>query len=142
MDEERKALYAELDGLTRRTLWFVEAGRCYCCGVPATDTAHLFSRRILGIRWETGPWGNVHLLCRECHDLDHKGLLVPSYKEVAEERFKKHDGRAWTMLMYRYRQNARMVNDDLRAMVKSRTRLLYKARQQAFRIAGSRSRKA
>jgi hypothetical protein len=73
MSTERKGLISTLDALTREILWVRERGRCYVCGMEANDTAHILTRNILSLRWDTHPEGNVHLLCRGCHSEDHAG---------------------------------------------------------------------
>ena len=61
-----------LDRLTTKILFVKERGRCWHCGVQATDTAHIFRRDFLTTRWETEADGNVHLLCRVCHLQAHQ----------------------------------------------------------------------
>ena len=84
---KRRDLIAELDRETRRLVFEREMGRCFVCGAQGHDPAHLFSRRNLATRWDRHEKGNVHVLCRTCHDLDHGGLLSPSYQEVFVSRF-------------------------------------------------------
>lgn len=49
------------------------------------DPAHIFGRRYLNTRWDTNEQGNVHLLCRECHELTHRHASM--YERWYEDRF-------------------------------------------------------
>lgn len=76
----------------RAILYVKQNGRCWICGNPAHDVAHLFTRARLRTRYDTRDDGNCHLLCRPCHLADHN--KVPScYHEEYKRRFGKsrHD---------------------------------------------------
>lgn len=84
--DTRAELMNAADSLVRELLFIREHGRCYCCGRPADDVAHLFGRRYLRLRWDYAGDGNCHLLCRTCHTEDHNATLDPSYMDTFIER--------------------------------------------------------
>jgi hypothetical protein len=78
----------KLHALAKKILVITESGRCYCCGGPASDLAHMRGTNHLPTSFDTEKDGNCHLLCRICHTEDHAGNLYPSY----EERFVDRNG--------------------------------------------------
>lgn len=76
---------ADLHRMVRKILWVKEGGRCVICGAPAIDAAHIFVRNRLNTAFDTQVDGNVHLLCRVCHNDDHRGNNV--YRRWYIERF-------------------------------------------------------
>lgn len=94
----RRELIAALDRAHGQALWLRERGRCFVCGLPGGDAAHLIGRRHLATRWDLHEAGNVHFLCRSCHAADHHGRLLPSYRESFIER---NNQEAYNHLMQR-----------------------------------------
>ena len=92
-----------LDKLCKQIVADMEDGRCYVCGREGTDLAHLFVRNKLATRWDVAEDGNCHILCRECHDKDHRGLEVYS-----EAYIRKNGLMAYNDL--RLRSNQMIVN--------------------------------
>lgn len=68
--------FGDLHRTVRNIMWIKEGGRCVICGAPAIDSAHMFVRNRLNTAFDTQVDGNVHLLCRDCHDSDHRGSGV------------------------------------------------------------------
>jgi len=58
----RKILYKKLDDVVRQIVR--KRGSCERCGNPNIQTAHIFSRRNLSVRWDLD---NVLALCLRCH---------------------------------------------------------------------------
>jgi hypothetical protein len=112
----RQDLVRELDSVCRETLFIKEKGRCYIpdCPRPATDRAHLITCGRLHVRWDTDPDGNCHLLCRQCHDLDHKGLLEPRYVDVYVD---KQGEDAFLELRRRAQDSTRLTEPELLTML-------------------------
>jgi len=76
----------DLLSAAKKVLVVKERGRCYCCGEPAHDLAHIQGKSNMMTCFDTSKDGNCHLLCRMCHSLDHNGILSPSYKDKFIER--------------------------------------------------------
>ena len=96
----------ELLSKVKRILAIKEKGRCYCCGQPAHDVAHIMGRASLSTCFDTHEKGNCHLLCRECHTLDHNAKLNPSY---AGTYIKRNGSDAYYSLVSRSRQTVVMA---------------------------------
>lgn len=79
-------LVKQCDELTRQILWVKELGRCFVCGLPAHEVAHIYGRREHATRWDTRHDGNCHLLCKPCHNEDHRGVARP-YRDKFLEMF-------------------------------------------------------
>lgn len=92
-----------LHKLVREILWIKEGGRCVICGRPASDAAHIYVRNRLATTYDTAEDGNVHLLCRDCHNSDHSGS--GAYRRWYEQRWGSERSdrltrRANVMVMY------------------------------------------
>ena len=60
---------------------------CWLCNKDGHDLAHIFGVAWRGTAFDTSYNGNCHILCRECHALDHNAELVTSYADTYKERF-------------------------------------------------------
>ena len=80
-------LVKENDKLCKQIVAFRERGKCFICGAPGTDLAHLYGRRYLATRWDTHRLGNCHILCRKDHAYvdEHLGGKA-HYKQILEKR--------------------------------------------------------
>lgn len=71
--------------------------QCERCGAPSTDCAHIITRKVWGLRWDTL---NVKAMCRACHAWGHK---YPAAFErwVGEERMRVLRGLAQKLVTRR-----------------------------------------
>jgi hypothetical protein len=83
----RTEIERSLDHLTKLLLYRAEGGRCFVCGKAAHDPAHIFGRSRRLIRWDVHATGNVHLLCRTCHEQDEAHPADSEYKAEFVKRF-------------------------------------------------------
>lgn len=85
----RSEIERALDDLQRLVLFLSENSACFVCGNKGFQVAHIYGRRYRHTRWDVAKDGNCHILCGQCHHLDHMGLLDPSYRKVFEDKFGK-----------------------------------------------------
>lgn len=114
MGKDKTEIARQLDAQTKRILWVRERGRCYICDKSAHDAAHLVGRRYTRLRWDVEPDGNVHLLCRQCHDLSHRDDV---YRRAFIERCGEA---AWTRLLERKRETGLIPHTELYGLLKRR----------------------
>lgn len=65
-----------------RRVFAAHGNRCYWCGLPASDAAHIISRWQLGPHRYSCPEINGRPACRPCHDLNTVHALHFAAKDV------------------------------------------------------------
>lgn len=95
--QQRPQLKKWLDRATKVVLWRRDP-LCFICRDRAVDPAHFISRRFSRLRWDTHQAGNVHLLCRKCHDEHHAGstayadkLIEVCGQDALDELYRRRD---------------------------------------------------
>ena len=79
---------SELDRKARDVVRQQSGGSCYVCGKEGHDVAHLFVRNKLRTRWDLR---NLRLLCRSCHDDDHRGSGIYASTYINREGQEAYD---------------------------------------------------
>jgi hypothetical protein len=108
----KKYMVRELD--REHAIFIRRRGPCVLCGGATTECSHLFAGRRASTRWDVGPAGNCHPMCRFCHARHHNeggGEYAGWFKRT-------HGEEAYDALLRRHNEIHRWTEDGMKALLR------------------------